>query len=143
MQSDEVLQHLREQRPGSVETERQERFIREFAAALWRRTAEAPTAPPLLRAASAARSEHEEGELLGARLFDGAAAAEAQEEEGAHRDGRGGRGAARARREEREAQRRLKGTQRRAPRYVLMCGLAASGKSTFCEALSTQYKHLV
>jgi len=40
LQSSEVLAHLRDQRPESVETERQERFIREYASILWRMVTE-------------------------------------------------------------------------------------------------------
>merc|ERR1719223_1051358 len=39
MQSDQVMAYIRDERPGSIETPRQERFLREYASLLWRRSA--------------------------------------------------------------------------------------------------------
>jgi len=93
-QSDEVLVHLRNARPGSVETKEQERFVREFASTLWQRAglgSDAPPGPTAQSLASAAR-----GNARGRRGRDG---------------------------------------ERRAPAYMLMAGLAGSGKSSFCASL--------
>jgi len=103
MQSNEVLQHLRRIRPGSVETEKQEKFVREYAAQLWR----GPEAA---------------GPDSGAP-----AAAEAVD--------RPAQRGAKARREEREQEQLKKGLAKRMPRYLMLCGLPASGKSTFARAL--------
>eukprot|EP00746_Dinoflagellata_sp_MGD_P165167 gnl/MRDRNA2_/MRDRNA2_94281_c0_seq1.p1 gnl/MRDRNA2_/MRDRNA2_94281_c0~~gnl/MRDRNA2_/MRDRNA2_94281_c0_seq1.p1 ORF type:complete len:1416 (+),score=292.18 gnl/MRDRNA2_/MRDRNA2_94281_c0_seq1:81-4250(+) len=131
MQSDEVITFLREARPGSVETERQERFIREYASLLWMRAAEAPEAPPLQREVSRQRSDHEEESLVASDLFGDATACEPAEDQQVNK----GRIGAKARRAEKEIERMRKDTQKRAPKYILMCGLPGAGKSTFSCAL--------
>jgi len=160
MQSDEVITLLREARPGSIETARQEHFIREYASLLWRRAAEAPEAPNLLRQLSRDRSEREEDGLVRAQLFadditakaspalgsaqagypSAAVAAEeapqAQHSAMASQPGRGGKGGGRTQqRQEKEVERLRKGTQKRAPKYLMMVGLPGAGKSTFSTAL--------
>lgn len=46
-----------------------------------------------------------------------------------------GKAAEQAKQRDKEAERRLRELQKRAPKYVMMAGLAGSGKSTFCKAL--------
>jgi len=133
VQSDDILRDLREARPQSVETERQERFLREFASVLWRRAAEAPEAPHLMGAVSASPSEHEEESLREAKLLDSNEPSNTPEP--SQQQGGSSSSSARAKRMERESEKRLKEIQKRAPKYIMMAGLAGSGKSTFCKAL--------
>jgi len=126
MQSNEVLTMLRDARPGSVETERQERFIREYASLLWSRMAQDPGMPQLVREISLSRSEHEEDELVKAQLswVDAEPSTSSSS-----------RPSAKTRREEKELERLQKDVLKRAPKYILMVGLPGSGKSTFSCAL--------
>lgn len=133
MQSDEVLTLLRDARPGSVETPRQERFIRAYASLLWSRKADAPDIPELVRAVSLARSEREEEELVKAECFP--------DPEGTHSEAAGvgcaKNQSAKAKREAKELDRVKKDVAKRAPKYVVCVGLPGSGKSTFSRALES------
>lgn len=138
MQSDEVLTYLRDARPGSVETARQERFIREYASLLWRRAAENHEAPSVVRSMSQARSEHEEDELLKTQIFeaDGMVPAEAvfvtpQFDPPSRTKPK----SKREEKEEKEQERRRKEAIKRGPKYMVMVGLPGAGKSTFSQAL--------
>mmetsp|Transcript_110266 Transcript_110266/g.212512 ORF Transcript_110266/g.212512 Transcript_110266/m.212512 type:complete len:1400 (+) Transcript_110266:87-4286(+) len=136
MQSDEVLTYLRDARPGSVETARQERFIREYASLLWRRAAEDHEAPSMVRSISQARSEHEEDELLKTQIFEAdgmvpALAAPAEFDP----PGRAKPKSKREEKEEKEQERRRKDAVKRGPKYMVMVGLPGAGKSTFSCAL--------
>jgi protein-tyrosine phosphatase/predicted kinase/tetratricopeptide (TPR) repeat protein len=124
MQSDEVLTLLRDARPGSVETERQERFIREYASLLWGRMADAPDIPALVRTVSQARSEHEEETLLSSQLFSQPEATEEAPKQ-----------SAKAKREAKEIEKVKKEMAKRAPKYIVCVGLPGSGKSTFSKTL--------
>jgi len=53
--SDEAIALVRQLRPGSIETARQERFVREYARELWRRVLFCLPRPPMVDAASAGR----------------------------------------------------------------------------------------
>lgn len=135
MQSDEVISHLRDMRPGSVETEHQERFIRDFASVLWRRKAEG------LIGTVPADGDDKSGAIWTASGADSgnlirAASSNAGED---HRISvsNGACGGSKCKREEKEAEKRLRNVQKRAPKYLLMTGFAGSGKSTFCAALET------
>jgi predicted kinase len=115
-----------------VETQHQEKFIREYAALLWKRAAEAPEAPPLERELSRQRSAHEEECLVGSDLFGDASEAAGSREEPQASAGKVG---SKAKRAEKEIERMRKEAQKRAPKYLLTCGLPGAGKSTFSCAL--------
>jgi len=130
MQSDEVMTVLRDLRPGSIETERQERFIRQYSSLLWARKAEAPNASELVRTVSLARSEHEDEELMTSELFSPVQAANATSD--MHTS------TARTKKDAKEAkqaEKMRKDMAKRAPKYIVMVGLPGSGKSTFSHAL--------
>lgn len=48
-----------------------------------------------------------------------------------------GRGGLKVRRQEKEQERLQKNVKGRAPKYIVMCGLAGAGKSTFCRTLES------
>jgi len=131
MQSNEVMEYLRDARPGSIETERQERFLRTFASQLRQldfqqpRSAEASVVSPLAGTGSASSSTAAAGPGAATASFAPEARAKAK----------GGAKDKASQKEEKEAEKRLKAMQKRAPKYLMMCGLAGSGKSTFCKAL--------
>eukprot|EP00811_Abedinium_folium_P000231 NODE_1020_length_2648_cov_5.422451.p1 GENE.NODE_1020_length_2648_cov_5.422451~~NODE_1020_length_2648_cov_5.422451.p1 ORF type:complete len:741 (-),score=238.33 NODE_1020_length_2648_cov_5.422451:322-2544(-) len=109
MQSSEALAYLRDVRPGSIENERQEAFIHGYASTLWQRAASGLDKP-------------EPGEDAAAAP---AAAAAAQTVAGR----------ARPKKKKVEAETRLREQLRPVPKYIVMCGLAGSGKSTFTHSL--------
>mmetsp|Transcript_116983 Transcript_116983/g.303290 ORF Transcript_116983/g.303290 Transcript_116983/m.303290 type:complete len:1405 (-) Transcript_116983:112-4326(-) len=137
MQSDQVLAYLRERRPGSVETVRQERFIREYASLLWQRAADEPQAPSDWEA----QSEFEAEALVQAELFESASSASGDRAGGGRAHGAsasassGSRFNPKARREGKELERMKKDVAKRAPKYIVMAGLAGAGKSTFSRML--------
>mmetsp|Transcript_49977 Transcript_49977/g.140044 ORF Transcript_49977/g.140044 Transcript_49977/m.140044 type:complete len:1427 (-) Transcript_49977:87-4367(-) len=138
MRSDEVMTYIRDARPGSIETTQQERFVREFASLLWQRAAEAPEAPPDWET----RSELEAEALVEAELFESSSSvsggcADGNAASSSSKAAAKSRGGAKARREAKEWDRIKKEVAKRAPKYLVMSGLAGAGKSTFSRALET------
>ena len=137
MSSDAAIELIRRLRPGSIETVRQERFVREYARELWRRAAEAaPPGPPgvLRRESSESRATAEddaiaEDALLHGGLSDVAAAPPPPPS----KQPKPSKAAAKARREQLK---RRAGARKGAPRTVVLVGLPGSGKSTFAAALA-------
>jgi len=136
LQSSEVLAYLRDQRPESVETERQERFIREYSSTLWQRLTEGSSATAWYQGAS------DDALVVGEKTTMKDCAKDVKEQRidatatvGSVGAASGSRGGAKAKREEREAEKRLKDLQKRAPKYIMTVGLAGSGKSTFSKSL--------
>mmetsp|Transcript_59951 Transcript_59951/g.130029 ORF Transcript_59951/g.130029 Transcript_59951/m.130029 type:complete len:1381 (-) Transcript_59951:223-4365(-) len=110
IQSDVALAHLRAIRPGSVETERQEKFIREYASVLWQRTGE-PEGELPVTTASLDAPERDPSPAVGLSCSS---------------------------RQETKAPERKKEKnekQRRTPQCLLLVGLPGAGKSTFAQAL--------
>ena len=143
MSSDEAIALIRRLRPGSIETARQERFVREYARELWRRAAEAaPPGPPgvLRRESSESRATAEddaiaEDALLHGGLNDGAnsVATAPPPPPPPSKQPKPSKAAAKARREQLK---RRAGARKSAPRHVVLVGLPGSGKSTFAAALA-------
>lgn len=149
MQSDEVIRYLREQRPGSIETKQQENFVRHYASTLWQRASQTVEEQPVLnrsdsvltQTVTAARAEQEALNLLEAELFESASSsAGVEQEQRKHKfspQSRAGGGGQKVQKQKKDLDRMRKKVAQRAPKYVVMCGLAGAGKSTFCRTLES------
>mmetsp|Transcript_51518 Transcript_51518/g.130947 ORF Transcript_51518/g.130947 Transcript_51518/m.130947 type:complete len:1157 (-) Transcript_51518:39-3509(-) len=112
LSSSDLTAYLREQRPGSIETYRQEHFLRDFVSDMRRRGAEDPEALLLGRnGASAATAEERVAGTLVVKVVVKTKL-------------------------DKDAEKLLKDVQKRAPKFIMMVGLVASGKSTFSKALA-------
>lgn len=122
--SNELMAYLREQRPGSIERERQEHFLRDFVSHLRRLAADEPEALSLHPHAGAA-----------GRAAATVTAASAQASTSARSNGDTAEGAKPKAAGQAQAGGKKDDSQKHLPKYIMMVGLVASGKSTLSQAL--------
>ena len=141
LNSESVMKMVRSRRPGSIETENQERFIRGYSKLLWKRLAEdmenqekdyasmegndmKPSA--LVRQLSETSSEAEESFQSASDLLNDLNVSCKKSTS---------RARAKLKKAETEAIKARASARKRCPKYIILVGLPGSGKSHFAKAL--------